>query len=168
MNKKTKYPLEEARGIARRVMEELRPHCKRIEIAGSIRREKAEVGDIEIVAIPKPYDTGLFESGIAEVANRWPLVRGVLPCRYTQRILPEGIALDLFLCEEGNWGNIFAVRTGSADYSHKVLASMWVKQGYHSVGGYLTREDERYELREEKDLFNLLGLPYVHPRERNL
>lgn len=31
------------------------PHCYRVEVAGSVRREKAEVSDIEIVAHPKKY-----------------------------------------------------------------------------------------------------------------
>ena len=47
--------LEEARDIAKRVKEKLMPHCERIEIVGSIRREKPIVHDIDMVLIPKPY-----------------------------------------------------------------------------------------------------------------
>lgn len=160
----------EAKAIADRIVNELRPHCDRIEIAGSIRRGKSEVKDIEIVAIPKPYQTGLFESGIATVVNKWQKVKGDLPCKYTQRILPDGIKLDLFFAEPGNWGLIFAIRTGSAEYSHKVLANGWVKRGYKSVDGYLFHEqnNKRYEVREEKDLFDRIGVPYVEPEFRNL
>jgi DNA polymerase/3'-5' exonuclease PolX len=166
--KKKKFPYEQALRIAEATLEQLRPHCFRAEIAGSIRRKKAEVGDIEIVIIPKPYELGLFESGIASVVNKWEKVRGELPCKYTQRILPEGIALDLFFAEESNWGNIFAIRTGSADYSHKVLATQWVRRGFKSIDGYLWREDEQYSLREEKDLFQLIGIPYIAPEYRNI
>ena len=127
MEKEKKYPFKIAYKIAKEVLEQLRPHCIRAEIAGSIRRKKLEVGDIEIVAIPKPYSIGLFESGIASIVNKWKTVKGELPCKYSQRILPEGIKLDLFLPEEENWGLIFALRTGSADYSHKVLANAWVR-----------------------------------------
>lgn len=164
-------PYTEAYAIASNVLEQLRPHCERIEIAGSIRRKKALVGDIEIVAIPKPYSVGLFDSGIASIVNRWEKVKGDMEygkTKYTQRILPEGIKLDLFFAEEGNWGSIFAIRTGSADYSHKVLANGWVRQGFRSEGGYLFRDGDRYEVREEKDLFKLVGVPYVEPEKRNL
>src|SRR5688572_29668173 len=106
--------------IAEKIIEELRPHCYRCEIAGSVRRRRSEVKDIEIVAIPKPFEIGLLESGIATVVNRWDKVKGTLPCRYTQRRLPEGIALDLFFADKTNWGLIYAIRTGSADFSHKV------------------------------------------------
>jgi DNA polymerase/3'-5' exonuclease PolX len=166
-----RYPYAEAYEIALKVLEELKPHCSRIEIAGSLRRKKSEVGDIEIVAVPLPYSTGMFESGIAAVVNKWEKVIGELEygkMRYTQRILPEGIKLDLFIAEEGNWGSIFAIRTGSADYSHKVLANGWVRQGFKSDGGYLYREGEKYEVREEEDLFRFIGIPYVKPEDRNL
>lgn len=109
--------LTDALEIANRVKNELAPHCYRIEIAGSIRREKPEVKDIEVVCIPHIYDTGLFESGIATVVNQWEKVKGELEwgkCKYTQRILPEGIKLDLFFATPNNWGLIFAIRTGSA------------------------------------------------------
>lgn len=159
-----------AKSIADRIVIMLKPHCERIEIAGSIRRKKPEVKDIEIVAIPKTYETGLFESGIAIVVNKWEKVKGDLPCKYTQRILPDGIKLDLFFADPGNWGLIYAIRTGSADYSHKVLASGWVKAGYNSIDGYLFHKEnnKRYDVREEIDLFTRIGVKYVEPELRNL
>jgi len=113
---KSEMPYIEAKKIADSVVDMLKPHCERIEIAGASRREKAIIGDIEIVAIPKPFETGLFESGITTVINKWQKVKGELPCKYAQRILPEGIKLDLFFAEHENWGLIFAIRTGGADY----------------------------------------------------
>jgi len=153
--------------IAEKTKALLAPHCERIEIAGSIRRKKPDVGDIEIVATPKPYDVGLFESGIATVVKQWEKVKGELPCKYTQRILPEGIKLDLFFAEPDNWGNIFAMRTGSAEYSHEILAKGWRYAGYKSEGGYLFRDGERIAIREEEDLFKLLGITFVEPEQRN-
>ncbi len=154
--------------IAQRVKTLLSPHCLQIAIAGSIRRKKTEVKDIEIVAIPKPYETGLFESGIAAVVNQWEKVKGELPSKYTQRILPEGIKLDLFFAERENWGLILAIRTGSAEYSHKVLATECVKRGYKSVDGHLTHEGKRVAILEEKDLFKRIGLAYVEPEKRTV
>lgn len=170
MIEEIKYDYKLAFDIASIVMEELLPHCDRIEIAGSLRRKKSKVKDIEIVAIPKPYQTGLFQNGIASVVNKWPKIKGELDgsTKYTQRILPEGIKLDLFLAEPGNWGLIFAIRTGSAEYSHKVLATSWVKIGYTSKEGYLWKEGKRYEIKEEKELFSIIGISYIDPWKRNL
>lgn len=158
--------LEQALEIAEKVKALLAPHCERIEIAGSIRRKKPDEKDIEIVAIPKPFDTGLFESGIATVVNQWQKVKGELPCKYTQRILPEGIKLDLFFAERGNWGLIYAIRTGSAEYSHKVLATEWVKRGYKSEGGYLVANGKQIAVPEEEDLFRRIGVPFKAPELR--
>ena len=158
--------LDQARAIAERVIAQLAPHCDRIEIAGSIRRRKPDVGDIEIVAIPKPYDVGLFASGIAPIVSAWPKVRGELPCKYTQRTLPDGIALDLFFATPENWGLIYAIRTGSADYSHRVLACGWVRNGYKSVDGMLTRNGITHSVREEMDLFRMAGVRWIPPEAR--
>lgn len=171
--------ISKATAIADRVRAELAPHCIRCEIAGSIRRRRPEVGDIEIVAIPKPYDTGLFASGIAPIVDRWEKVKGELPCKYTQRLLPEGIKIDLFFATEDNWGLIFAIRTGSAEFSHRVLASGWVRAGYRSCAGVLVKNlsDTPHwvagetlvsvvRIREEADLFRLIGVPWVAPEAR--
>lgn len=173
--------LEHAKAIAEELVKQLAPHCERIQIAGSIRREKPEVKDIEIVAIPKPYEIGLFESGVATVVNRWQKVKGELPCKYTQRIIThsslantrlfEGhIKLDLFFATPKNWGLILAIRTGSAEYSHQVLAMGWVRKGYESIEGNLFHKASRWErsIPEEKDLFDLIGIDWVEPKLRNL
>lgn len=122
---------------------------------------------IELVSIPKPYGTGLFESGIATILNKFEKVKGELPCRYTQRILPSGIKLDFFTATEENWGHILAIRTGSSEFS-KRLAKRWVACGYKSIDGCLTRDGQRIETREEKDLFRILGLDYVEPEDRKM
>ena len=165
--------------MADTVVELLRPHCIRIEIAGSIRRECEIVGDIEIVLIPKPYETGLFTSGLASVVNQWEKVKGELEfgkCKYTQRILPASIvgvegkrvALDLFIADVTNWGSIFAIRTGSAEYSHEILAKGWVSRGYKMEGGHLVYKGKVYDVLEEKDLFTRIGIPYCEPKNRHV
>lgn len=176
--------LEYAKAIADELVKQLAPHCERIQIAGSIRREKPEVKDIEIVAIPKPYEIGLFESGIATVVNRWEKVKGDLPCKYTQRIIRftsmdskwasmgfgGEIKLDLFFATPKNWGLILAIRTGSADYSHQVLAMGWVKKGYESVEGTLFHKTAKWErnITEEWQLFQLIGIPMPEPKDREV
>jgi len=154
--------LEEAKAIAQKYVDILKPYCLRIEIAGSIRRGKPEVKDIEIVVIPDYFRFEVF----CQKVNKWKKVKGEPTGKYTQRILPEGIKLDLFIANERNWGLIYAIRTGSADFSHKILACGWVRVGFKSEGGILKRGGKEYEVREEKDLFSLIGIPFVEPRLR--
>ncbi len=156
---------EDAKKIADKYVNILKPYCSRISVAGSIRRKKPEVKDLEIVCVRGKLLEPLFFKKV----NEWQKVKGEPTGKYTQRILPEGIKLDLFMCNEDNWGNIFSVRTGSAEYSHKVLACGWVKAGYKSKDGYLTDcNGKKVPLREEKDLFELINIPYIEPEKRLL
>jgi DNA polymerase/3'-5' exonuclease PolX len=165
-----RLPLDKARHIAVGVMLQLEPHCEVISLAGSIRRDRPTIGDIEIVCVPRPYDASpLFCSGLATVVNQWEKVKGELPCRYTQRILPEGIKLDLFMVDYDGFGLQRAIRTGSADWCRTVLAPAWVRAGYHSEGGLLRHADGSVvPVRTEPELFRLIGLRWVHPRDREV
>ena len=146
--------------IAKKVEAELKPFCERIQIAGSLRRQKLNVKDIEIVAIPNDR----FQIGL--IVNKWKKIRGDVDGKYCQRQLPEGINLDLFFATEKNWGYIFAIRTGSTEYSHKVLAVGWVKAGFKSIDGMLTKNNQQIEVKEEIDLFKLIGVSYISPEKR--
>ena len=55
---KNKISYVAADAIASKVIERLSSSCVRIEVAGSLRRKAATVGDIEIMVIPEPelYD----------------------------------------------------------------------------------------------------------------
>ena len=81
MNDKPKRPLAEARAQAERLIEMLRPGCERIEIAGSVRREKPEVGDVEIVCAPRVTRISqeqIFGPEFAEVDSLWAIVDGLV------------------------------------------------------------------------------------------
>jgi DNA polymerase/3'-5' exonuclease PolX len=166
--------LADAQRLAEDVRSQLAPFCERCEIAGSIRRRKAEVKDIEIVCIPFTLPSRLFGEmwamirchSFIETVNQWGKVKGEPDGKYTQRTLPDGTKLDLFMATPDNWGLIFAIRTGSAAFSHHVLASTWTRQGYKSVGGVLMRNGQPTYAREERDLFTLLGLEWVEPELR--
>ena len=163
--------LNKALEIANRVKDALTPYCDRIEIAGSIRRRKPEVHDIEIVCIPKMQIIGgkpSVLSGFASIVMQWKKVKGEPGGKYTCRELPEGINLDLFMTTADSWGYIYAIRTGSAEFSHRVLACGWVKKGYHGKEGILY--DQNYPLRvpEEEDQFKLIGMDYVEPDKREV
>ena len=193
----TRLPLATADGVAAQVLELLRPHCERIDIAGSVRRRRPTIGDLEIVCIPKAYDASpgrsiLFCSGIATVVNQWEKVKGELPCRYTQRVLPwHGMKLDLFMPHPDGYGLQLAIRTGSAEWSHRVLAAAWVRAGFTSKDGLLRRGSEQqvslfaigadryhHSFREidgaicptptEEALFGMIGIPWVDPTAREV
>lgn len=160
---------KQAKEIADFIKSLLEPHCIKIEIAGSVRRKKSEVKDIEIVAIPKPYDTGLFASGIAKILEQWPKIKGELgpECRYTKRMMPQGIVLDLFFCTPENWGIIYLIRTGDWEFSKKFVGAVLPRYGYKCDGGFLMQNGTKVFTPDEEDIFNRCGLKFIQPELRN-
>ena len=167
-----RIPLAQAIPIAEAVCAMLQPFCERITVAGSIRRQRPTIGDLEVVCIPRQVPTGLFgdeltvDPGFITAVNRWTKIKGEPTGRYTQRVLPDGITLDLFIVDAATWGMTLAVRTGSADYSAKVLGTRWAALGYTSRESVLYRYGRPTYIREEADLFTLLSLPWTEPWER--
>lgn len=148
----------EALPIAESVRLYLAPHCERCEIAGSIRRRCREVGDVEIVCIRRNRDLPAF----VRTVDQWERVKGYPTGAYTQRRHPSGMKVDIFMATPDNWGLILAIRTGSARFSHAVLARGWCAKGYESKGGMLRvrtndGNGEMIPVREERDLFALIG-----------
>jgi DNA polymerase/3'-5' exonuclease PolX len=49
----TRRPLAEATALATELVDLLRVFCARIEIAGSVRRRRPDIGDLELVVVPQ-------------------------------------------------------------------------------------------------------------------
>lgn len=153
-----KYASDIAIGICKR----LQPLCEegRLNIAGSIRRKKSEVKDIEIVCCPKKITVGgpdlfgndnsclvilsAFESLVNSLGE---IIKGKPGGRYMQILVDKKIALDLFMPEPYDYFRIYAIRTGSADYSAKVITNGWIRNGWRGTENGLRLEKE---CREEK------------------
>ena len=172
--------LETARPYAEALRELLAPHCERIEIAGSVRRCKPEVGDIELVAIPKLVPAlDLFADAPAVRSPHFAdavLMMGTIEAgnpttgKYVKIMAGDEnpIQIDLFCAVPENWGWIFALRTGSADFSHRVFAAGLNRVGLTSRDGMIQSitTDRPVHCREERDLFALIGVPFVEPERR--
>lgn len=182
------HPHAFALAVAERLVDELRPHTDRIEIAGSIRRRVELVKDIEIVAIPKverdllgvvdPHAATELSLKIAQL-----VADGKLDYR---RRMPQGspaaagprfkalvavkakINVDLFcVLPPAQFGAIYALRTGPADYS-KRLVTMCQDRGLRCVDGRLVGEPPCGEIAtpEERDFIVACGAEYLEPWER--
>jgi DNA polymerase/3'-5' exonuclease PolX len=82
--------IAQATVIAERVKAELAPYCERIEIAGSVRRRKPQVKDIELVAIPRQVTADRFgdetatDPAFCALVNCWTKIKGEPMGKYTQ------------------------------------------------------------------------------------
>jgi DNA polymerase/3'-5' exonuclease PolX len=180
-----KRPLAELRLLADDLVARLGPACERIEIAGSIRRQRPLVGDIELVAIPRFEDRRrtvqgtLFDSERAPASERVNLLweaAEALGVAFTKRgpvyrqFSWRGARVDVYTCERGNWGWILFHRTGPG-YLRAKIGSMLVAQGLAAVDGWIWDARglsiDRVETPEEADVFRLLGIPPLPPDRRD-
>ena len=184
---KTRVPLAQAEEVASRLVAIMSPVCERIEIAGSMRRRRGMVGDIEICMISAIEEraVGLFgeSEGISMQYEHAKLLRaeGVLVDRldvrgcacfgpHYQRVLYDGVAADIFVFEAAQWGVGFAIRTGSADFSKRLVTPRayggYLQAGQQCKGWRLWDRGRIIETREETDFFNAIGLDWVCPEDR--
>jgi len=176
---KTRCPLHRAEQVASEVVNLLEPYCERIAVAGSIRRRKPEVGDIEILAIPKygglSCHVNLLDQEILDLMHR-----GILDFRLSKRgrrafgqknklmvHLPSGIGVDVFSTSQECWPVALVIRTGGAE-TNKRIAMAALRKGWHlrAYGSGFSTPQGDVVCRSERDVFELVGLPYVPPEQR--
>ncbi len=183
---KTKRPLADMLPVAERIAAWLEPQCERIQIAGSIRRKCAIIGDIEIVAIAKPI-LDLFGGPTGETEVDWlfrqdsPIVMTKNGPRYKQFTVEDKnneYQVDLFLATPENWGYILMLRTGPEDFSKRMVTpvgfgglkpnrylvsdgSVWEKESHRG-----TPIETIVGVEEEVEMFRLWGMNYIEPEER--
>lgn len=177
-----KIVLNEAESIANKVRNHILPAMDRVEVAGSIRRQKEVVGDIEICGIPG--DRARLIDLLAEVGQHIkPGVPGAVPwtpkvdAKYLRVRLTEGMNLDVFLGTPENWGGLFMMRTGSGaspdgNTFHGFIPGIFGRWKKMSGGGRMTDcmptmpTGEQLWIPEEQDFFDLLEMNFVPPQER--
>lgn len=188
-----RYPLHEAREKAEALRSLLEPACERIEVAGSIRRERPDVKDIELVAVPRwdsetaglwgepvPVDR-LAERVDAMLANSLDALtlRDVAVHRadgtteYQRRngasykaLVFLGIPVDLFIVQPpADWGVLFTIRTGPGEWSQRLVTDC---QRYFMrvEGGRLLHHGQHVPCPEERDFLEAIGQEWVEPRDR--
>lgn len=157
------------------------PHCDWISPGGSYRREKADIGDVEIVAIPKPslltYMDELVTSGAIAKKEYINEKTGKVSYRWGEKwraFVHNGIKFDLFLCDMDNRGNTYWLRTGSGE------ANQWLMGVFHQYkapfrveSGYIWTKDsganvQKLHIPDEQAWFGLLGIPFIEPKDRSI
>lgn len=183
-----KFPLAVAAKLAAKIVAEITPFCYRCEVAGPVRREKEWVKDIEIVAVPlwrEELDpTDLFQERklqinvLCENLSKREHVQWIKPGtsviepwplkpegKYWRGLLANGMKLDMFIAQPENYGLIKLIRTGSAEFNVGVFAHA-NRKSQHCVDGFIWDLGRPVSTPEEIDVFNLLGLDYIEPRDR--
>ena len=179
MSEGPRLPYAEALALAQRVVAILAPAWERAEIAGSLRRGCATIGDIDLVAIPRPapHERPVFGRPITQgsrspIAQRLSAAGGeiVNDSEHIVKARLDDLVIDVWLSEPAQWGYKLAIRTGPLEFS-KWLVSRQPRgacpRGWRFEGGYLWHGEKIVPCPEEADLFAALGLAWIPPEERS-
>jgi len=132
-----------------------------VEAAGSYRRRRESVGDLDVIASARNSDAVM--NALAEHA----LVRGVLsrgPTKMRVR-LRTGLELDLRVLEEASFGAGLVYFTGSKD--HNIVLRRRGQQRGLKVNEYgVYRGEALIAGRTEEEVYAALDLPWVPPELR--
>ncbi|MFW5971904.1 MAG: DNA polymerase/3'-5' exonuclease PolX [Bacillota bacterium] len=133
----------------------------RVEIAGSYRRRKETVGDLDILVC------GENSQKIMDYFNDYEDVSKIVSSGETKStvILNDGIQVDLRLVEEESYGSALHYFTGSKEHSVK-LRKISQDQGLKINEYGVFDGDERIGGEKEKDIYEAVGFPYIEPELR--
>ena len=139
------------------------PHIKKISIAGSLRRMKETIGDIDILAVSDNADD------VMEYFVNYPNVREVLAKGRTKSsiILDDGLQVDLRVVEDKSYGAALQYFTGSKSHNIK-LRTIAIKKGLKiNEYGVFDKDTDKYIAgRTEEEVYKSLDLPYIEPELR--
>ncbi len=171
--------LDQAITAANQVKDLLAKYCEKIEVAGSIRRQRPECNDIDLVCLPIPGQEAALRVRIGEKTKLIQSGEKILSTMLDWRpsaAHPDGVRLDIYFAHAGipdmidptpgNWGSVLLCRTGSKEhnaYLCKVAQDMGCKwepaRGIVCKGKVIASETE-------EDIFRALDLEFVNPEMR--
>jgi DNA polymerase (family 10) len=166
----SKHRIDEALAVAEPILESLRSHPDviRCSIAGSLRRWKETIGDVDfLVSSTEP-------TNLIEFFTNQPGILSVLAKGETKASLnlEGGIQADLRVVADGEFASALAYFTGSKEHNI-VMRQRAIERGLrlNEYGLFRSQEETRdpelrLDCRTEEDIFKALDLTYVPPELR--
>ena len=141
---------------------------ERISVAGSLRRWKDTIGDVDILCVSRdPAAVMAAFRGLPEVAD----VAGSGETK-TSVVLGNGLQVDLRVVEAQHWGAALQYFTGSKEHN-VALRELALKQGWSlneygltATGDGDAPAGEQRFFAEEEELYAFLGLAWTPPELR--
>ncbi len=168
------FKLQEAELISSIIIKGLTPMCEAIAVAGSVRRQRLEVKDVDIVLIPHDIEaikrkcledwgpTDSFLSG-DEKKPKWGE-------RMAHFWYMGAFPVDLYFADLHTWPTLLLIRTGSKEHNIKMCTTAKSKGMYLAADGSGLFADRQKQnllpVELEEDIFKHLGLPYLPPEQR--
>ena len=153
--------LGEALELAEYVISNLKDFCDSIAFAGSLRRMKETVGDIDILAVGERR----------EIINRFTSLDKVTEIiakgETKASILVEDRQIDLRVVNKDEWGSALQYFTGSKEHNVH-LRELAREKGFkiNEYGVFRISDNVKVAGETEESVYNILGLDYIPPELR--
>ena len=168
--------------LANKIVRQLRPYSKRIEIVGSIRRKSKEPHDIDIVLIPKDKKNKevfhLSKSSTLKGTRRFEdknkleekmrkLGKFVQGGEHESTWRIEGIKVELYYTNEEEFGAALLAYSGKkgSNIGLRIIARLkGLKLNNHGL--FNRKTGKRIAGKTEREIYSALNRPYKEPWER--
>lgn len=154
------------RKLAEGLENELRAAGIKVAICGSVRRGTPTVGDLDLVV------SGLLPMAVEEIMGyahakgyALLLLTGVTEESKKCDVRVNGVTCNLYQAKEDGWGAMVLFLTGNRLFN--VIMRGKAKDDGYKLNQYgLYFGDERLAGKTEEQIFDVLGLQYVEPKDR--
>lgn len=147
-----------------KIIEERLKVCKEVKeisVAGSVRRQKETIGDIDILVFSEDYKkTADFFVSFPEVEKIW--AQGTTKCSVRFK---QGFDIDLRMVPQKSFGSALQYFTGSKEHNiatRKIAIGKGLKLSEYGV----FKGEKQIAGKTEKDVYEALGLSYISPELR--
>lgn len=158
----SRIPLGIALPIVEEIINSLKNLTEKIAPAGSLRRMKETVGDIDILA------TGKDHKKIIETFTSLPMVKDVLAKGETKAsviVKQHNLQVDLRVIDKGCYGAALQYFTGSKAHNIK-LRGMAKEKGLKISEYGVFKGDKKIAGETEEEVYEILGLKWIPPELR--
>lgn len=171
--------LEDADVYAARVVRCIENLCSRIQVAGSVRRRRPTVQDIDIVAVPRDLSipgTGLRPTG----DSTWNGIATRLKVRLNMREIRKGkelitmafndvdLQVDVYRAQPETWGVLLLIRTGSIDHNIMMCSHARRMGMMLSAARGVIKDGQVIASLTEEEIFKALEMDFVAPQQREI
>ena len=160
--------LEEAQRTAAEVKAAVEAQCELIEVAGSIRRQKSKVHDIDFVVVAKSdaewqkINEKLKQLKAKPNCSGNSVIKAFVPCQ-------DGLfQVDFYRAKPSTFGIHLLVRTGSADHNMWLAGHAFSKGMRLKYSEGLIKDGVAIAGETEHGVFEVLGLPCPLTSEREV
>ena len=165
---KGRFLLSEAYYLAEEIINELKKlkEVDKIIVAGSLRRMKETIGDIDLLVTIKRN----VKDGAKKVMDRFVNLRGVIKVwdyglTKSSIRFNKGIDADLRVVKDYEFGSALQYFTGSKEHNivtRKIALDKGLKLNEYGV----FKGKKRIGGKTEEEVYKLIGLPYIEPELR--